>query len=132
MGSCATIPRLSRPKKALYFTLGSISLALGILGMVLPVLPTTPFLLLAVACYCRSSERMYGWMLSNKMFGRYISNYRAGRGVPPKVKVLTLGVLWLAIGYSLYAVSFLPVQIALLAVAVVVSAHVIMLPSLKE
>ena len=129
---CCERARLSRPKKWLLFAAGSLSLGLGLIGMFLPILPTTPFLLLAVACYCRSSERMYRWMLGNKLFGKYLSNYRAGRGVPAKVKAATLAVLWLAIGYSIYAISILPVQAALLAVALAVSAHVIKLPTLRE
>ena len=58
--------------KALYFTGGTISLILGIIGIVLLILPTTPFLLLAAACYARSSEKFYNWLLNNRILGSYI------------------------------------------------------------
>ncbi len=124
--------RLSKPKKALLFASGSISLGLGVLGMVLPILPTTPFLLLSIACYCRSSERMYHWMLNNRLFGKYISNYRAGKGIPLKTKIFALAVLWLLIVYSvIFVVGILFVQIILLAIAVGVTIHLIKQPIFK-
>jgi len=61
---------------------GTISTALGILGIFVPILPTTPFLLLAAACYSRSSQRFYDWLLNNKYFGNYIRNYLEKKGIP--------------------------------------------------
>ena len=61
---------------------GTIFLVFGIIGIFLPILPTTPFLLLAAACYARSSKRFYNWLMNNKWFGNYIKNYNEGRGVP--------------------------------------------------
>jgi len=130
--SCGIKCRLSKPKRVLFFVAGSISLGLGVLGVVLPVLPTTPFLLLSVACYCRSSERMYRWMLSNKLFGRYISNYRAGKGIPLKTKIFAVVLLWLLIGYSVvFLVGILFVQVILFAVAVGVTVHLVKLPTFR-
>jgi len=74
--------------------------ALAVLGLFLPVLPTTPFLLLAAVCYARSSERFYHWLMTNRWFGEYIRNYREGRGIPLKQKVLTISLLWVTIGYA--------------------------------
>ncbi len=79
---------------------GTIFVGLGVLGIFLPLLPTTPFLLLAAACYARSSERFYNWLLNNKWFGRYIKNYREGKGIPLKVKVLSISLLWITIIFS--------------------------------
>jgi len=79
---------------------GSISVGLGALGMFLPLLPTTPFLLLAAFCYARSSRRFYRWLMTNRFFGEYIRNYREGRGIPLKEKMLVMAVLWLTIGFS--------------------------------
>jgi len=72
---------------------GTFSIALGILGIFVPVLPTTPFLLLAAACYARSSQRFYDWLLNNKYFGNYIRNYRERKAIPLKGKVLALALL---------------------------------------
>jgi len=69
---------------------GTIFLGFGIIGIFLPILPTTPFLLLAAACYARSSKRFYNWLMNNRWFGNYIKNYRDGRGVPLKFKIFTI------------------------------------------
>jgi len=68
-------------KRSLYIFVGTLLLVIGSIGVVIPVLPTTPFLLLAAACYIRSSERMHRWMLNNRIFGEFIRNYREERGI---------------------------------------------------
>jgi hypothetical protein len=115
-------------------TAGTISLTLGAIGIFLPLLPATPFLLLAAACYLRSSERMYKWLLGNRWFGEYIKNYREGRGIPLKTKVVALAALWIAILYStLFVVNeILVVQFVLMVVAAGVSVHLIRLPTFKR
>ena len=108
------------------FAAGSISLALGIIGVFVPLLPTTPFLLLAAACYIRSSPRAYRWLMGNRVLGNYIRSYRSGAGVPLRVKAFTLCLLWLTIGYSaLYIVQSIWIRIGLGAVAVGVTAHLL-------
>ncbi|GGP10123.1 YbaN family protein [Oceanobacillus neutriphilus] len=91
-------------KKALLISCGSLSLGLGIIGIILPLLPTTPFLLLSAACYAKSSERLYNWLLENKYFGSYIKNYRAGKGIPLKVKITAVSVLWLSLSFTIFFV----------------------------
>ena len=119
--------------RALFFAAGTITLALGAIGIVLPVLPTTPFLLLALGCYFRSSERMTRWMLTNSYFGKYIRNYKEGKGIPLKTKLFALTVLWIAIGYSaLFIIPMLIVQIILFAVAVGVTIHLTRLPTCRN
>jgi uncharacterized protein len=83
---------------------GTLCVALGVLGIFMPVLPTTPFLLLAAFFYARSSDRFYHWLMTNRWFGDYIRNYREGRGIPLKQKVLTILLLWLTIGYAAWFV----------------------------
>ncbi len=126
----------SKPKvvRVLLLVAGTVSLVLGTVGLVLPILPTTPFLLLAAACYLRSSERMHKWLLGNRWFGEYIRNYQEGRGIPMKTKIAAVTVLWAAILYSSFFVldEILIAQIALLAVALGVSVHLIRLPTLKK
>jgi len=123
-----------RVLKPLLLTVGTISLVLGAIGIFLPILPTTPFLLLSAACYLRSSERMYNWLLGNRWFGKYIKNYREGRGIPLKTKIIAVTVLWVGILYSTIMVvnEFLVAQLALLIIAIGVSIHLVRLPTFKK
>jgi uncharacterized membrane protein YbaN (DUF454 family) len=116
-----------------FFVAGTSSLFLGAIGIVLPVLPTTPFLLLALACYCRSSERMTQWMLNNKYFGKYICRYREGKGIPLKTKIIAITFLWITIGYSaIFVIPIWIVQLILFIIAVAVTLHLIKLPTYRE
>jgi hypothetical protein len=87
-------------KRRLLIGAGTLSTGLGIIGIFVPILPTTPFLLLAAACYMRSSERFYQWLINNRIFGAYVRNYIEGRGMPVKVKLFTIILLWLTIGLT--------------------------------
>jgi uncharacterized membrane protein YbaN (DUF454 family) len=92
-------------------------------------LPTTPFLLLAAACYMRSSDRFYRWLVHNRVFGAYIRNYIEGRGIPLKIKAFTISLLWLTIGLSAaFATENLIIRIVLAAVAVGVTVHILLRP----
>jgi len=111
---------------------GSISVALGIAGIVVPVLPTTPFLLLAAFCYARSSERFHQWLLTRPWFGQYIHNYRHRRGILFRDKVITLAALWLTLGVTVvYAEPAWWVQLLLAAVGIGVTTHVVRLRTVK-
>jgi uncharacterized membrane protein YbaN (DUF454 family) len=122
-----------RMKKRLLIVAGTLSTAIGIIGIIVPILPTTPFLLLAAACYLRSSERFYRWLLNNRLFGTYIGDYLAGRGMPLKTKVFTLLLLWIAIGISVCAgTQDLVVRIVLGLVAVGVTLHIILIKVKKQ
>ncbi len=104
---------------------GTIFVGLGVLGIFLPLLPTTPFLLLAAACYARSSERFYNWLLNNKWFGRYIKNYREGKGIPLKVKVLSISLLWITIIFSAaFIVHNVFIRVILIIIAIGVTIHI--------
>jgi uncharacterized membrane protein YbaN (DUF454 family) len=120
--------------RALCFAAGTVSLAVGTIGIVLPILPTTPLLLLALACYCRSSERMTKWVLTNKYFGNYIRRYREGKGIPIKTKIVALAALWITISYSAFFIvnRWWIVQLILFAIATAVSIHLIRLPTYRE
>lgn len=109
----------------LYIVLGTLSVGLGIVGIVLPVLPTTPFLLLAAALYARSSEKFYYWLHHNRFFGKYLRNYQKGKGIPLRVKITAIGFLWTSILVSvIFFVDFLWAQILMLIIATVVSVHI--------
>jgi uncharacterized membrane protein YbaN (DUF454 family) len=115
-------------RKAFLIFAGTFFVALGVLGMFLPLLPTTVFLLLAAYCYSRSSEKFHDWLLTNRLCGSYISNYRSGRGITLRQKVSTILTLWLSIGFSIWllAGSFW-IVVLLVLVAVGVSLHIVLL-----
>ena len=118
--------------RALLIILGTLCVALGVLGMFLPVLPTTPFLLLATTCYARSSERFYHWLMTNRWCGEYIRNYREGRGIPLKQKAVSILLLWLTIGSTAWlAISQWWVRCILLGIAVGVTIHLVKLKTYK-
>jgi hypothetical protein len=107
---------------------GTLAVILGVLGMFLPILPTTPFLLLAAACYARSSDRFLNWLLNNPYFGTYIRNYREGRGMPRTTKILTLAALWLTLGMSaVFATSALWLRLLLALIGTGVTIHLLRL-----
>ena len=107
-------------------TAGTVSLVLGIAGIFLPLLPTTPFLLLTAACYARSSQKFYSRLINDKYLGNYISNYREKKGIPLKAKLTTLLLLWAAIlSSALFFVDPVPVKIILIIIALSVSIHIL-------
>ena len=111
---------------------GTVCVGLGIVGIFVPVLPTTPFLLLAAACYARGSQRFYGWLLNNKWFGSYIRNYLERKGITLRAKVITVTLLWITIGVSVaFAVETLALKLILVIIAIGVSIHILSLRTLK-
>jgi uncharacterized membrane protein YbaN (DUF454 family) len=119
-------------KRRLLIAAGTLCAGLGIIGIFVPILPTTPFLLLAAACYMRSSERFYRWLTSNRIFGDYVKNYIEGRGMPAKIKIFTILLLWLTIGLSIiFAVQSLVIRIVLLCVAAGVTTHIALIRKKK-
>jgi uncharacterized membrane protein YbaN (DUF454 family) len=122
-----------RPLKWFYITLGTIAVGLGFLGIFLPLLPTTAFLLLAAWAYARSSKRFYNWLLNNRLFGKYISAYLQGKGMPLISKVSTLVLLWITILASiLFFIENMYGRIILLLVAIGVTVHILTLPTYRK
>jgi uncharacterized membrane protein YbaN (DUF454 family) len=117
---------ISKPIQILLITLGTFFVGVGIVGIFIPVLPTTPFLLISAALYAKSSTRFYNWLINNRIFGQYIKNYREGKGIPLRLKIITITLLWLTIGCSaIFAVDILWVRIMLVIIAAGVTVHVI-------
>ena len=100
-GYCIPDSALKRLLRGILFIAGTLFTGLGLLGIFLPLLPTTPFLLLAAACYARSSKRFYCWLLANRWFGEYIRNYEEGNGIPLKAKLIAILLLWVSIILSI-------------------------------
>jgi uncharacterized membrane protein YbaN (DUF454 family) len=105
---------------------------LGILGVFLPLLPATPFLLLASACYVRGSERLHRWLMDNRYLGTYIKNFREKRGMPLSAKVVTVAVLWGSLLISFWRVGILVVQLILFTVGVFVTLLIMRIKTLQE
>lgn len=116
-------------RRGALIVLGTLSLATGLVGIVVPLLPTTCFLLFAAWCYARSSDRLHAKLMSLGWVGRYLRDYREGRGIPMRVKVVSLMVMWLAMGYAGWASGRLWIAGVLVLVAVTVTAHVRKLPN---
>lgn len=121
-------------KKIALVAIGLLSLALGIIGIFLPIMPTTPFLLLSAFCFTRSSKRLLNFLLTNRFFGKYISNYRSGLGIPLQTKIYILSLLWITILYSIFFVvdEKFWLQILLACIAIGVTIHVSRIKTIKK
>ena len=107
--------------------LGIVSFALAVVGLFLPLLPTTPLLLLAAWCFVRSSPRLYAWLMDHPKFGPYIRNFRENKAIPLHVKVVSVTLIWLTIGFCILAVveEHRWAQIVMFALATAISWHIL-------
>jgi uncharacterized membrane protein YbaN (DUF454 family) len=127
MGGTITAKRSVRP---LLIAAGVLCVAVGVVGILVPILPTTPFLLLAAFLFARSSERCHRWLLTNRLCGDYVRRYVERRAMSRRHKIVTLVLLWGGIGSSIvFAVSALWVRLLLGAVAAGVTAHILAIRS---
>ena len=111
---CSSHVTTKSPVRYLLLATGWLSVALGVLGIFLPVLPTTPFLLLAAACFARSSPRFHHWLVHHPKLGPWIRDYLSGEGIPLKGKVYAIGLMWASIGLSCYLVPLFWARIFML------------------
>lgn len=118
-------------KRILLLTAGSICLLLGGIGVFLPLLPTTPFVLLAAICFSYSNDKAYQWLLKNRTFGPYIENYKTGCGVPRRTKIRALCWLWATMALCIFLVSPLYLRILLACIATGVSIHLLSIKTQK-
>ncbi|NQT66996.1 MAG: YbaN family protein [Actinobacteria bacterium] len=119
--------------KVLLIATGTFFIGLGIVGIFVPVLPTTPFLLISAALYAKSSKSFYNWLVNNKILGRYIKNYREGKGIPLKLKIITIALLWITIGCSvIFAIDIFWVRVMLVIIAIGVTIHIIRIKPLDK
>ncbi|MBW6515692.1 MAG: YbaN family protein [Candidatus Cloacimonetes bacterium] len=115
-------------QRIIFITIGLISLTLGVVGIILPLLPTTPFLLLSAALFANASPKLYNWLHTNPIFGEYLRRYRNKEGIPLELKIGVLSVLWITLASSAFlAVS--PerwyVRIVLLLIGLGVTIHIL-------
>jgi len=117
--------------KPLLIISGSIFLGLGFLGIFVPGLPTTPFLLLAAGCYVRSSDRLYSWLLHHKLFGKYIKDFRETRSIPLRSKIISLILMWIMIGVSVFfLIENLTVRIVIATLGLIGTIVLLSIPTL--
>ncbi|WP_226676396.1 YbaN family protein [Mesobacillus jeotgali] len=107
--------------KALLITVGTLSISLGVIGILVPLLPTTPLILLGAACYVKASDELYQKLIRNKWLGGYIKDFREKNGITLKNKVLSLCLMWISI---LGTILFLEVDFWLAAVLIIVAVTV--------
>jgi hypothetical protein len=110
---------------------GFVCVGIGVVGVVVPILPTTPFLLLAAYCFLRGSPRWHAWLLGNRVFGRYIHDYLMYRAVPRRTKISALVVLWACLSVSAVLVRIWYVALILAVIGVAVTIHILKLRTLK-
>lgn len=119
--------------RGLLVVAGSFSLGLGVLGIFVPGLPTTVFLLGAAACYVRSSDRMYNWLLEHRVLGRYINTYRKHKAMPLKSKVIALVMMWTMIGLSAgYFIENYTVKLIVIIAGLIGTVVILMVKTLRE
>jgi uncharacterized membrane protein YbaN (DUF454 family) len=118
--------------KSLWIFGGTVCVGLGILGVFLPILPTTPFLLLAAFCYGHGSKQFYKWLVYRSWVGSYIRNYQSGHGTPLKLKALTIILLWITIGSTIGFVAIMWwLKVAMAIVAISVTVHIVRTKTLR-
>ena len=86
--------------RTVWFVIGLLSMIVGLIGIPVPGLPTTPLMILAAACFAKSSQRFYDWVINNRMFGEHVKNYREGNGIPQKSKPIILGTMWIFVLFA--------------------------------
>lgn len=119
-------------KRRLVLVLGFIALGFGTLGIVVPLLPTTPLVLLAAGCFSYSSDRFYEWIKKNRLFGPYIENYREKRGLTKAFKIRNILLLWVSLAVSMFLIRTVFIYVLLSIVGVCVTTHLLMIKTRKE
>lgn len=119
--------------KIVLVVFGTLSLILGVIGIFLPVLPTTPFLLLAATLYLHSSKRLYDWLLAHPYLGEYIRNFKEYRAIPLRVKFISVSLVWATLLYCAIGVARTWwMSLLFIAIALGVTIHILSYKTLKR
>ena len=119
-------PHGSRTVRALLWVAGSVALALGLIGIVLPGLPTTPFILLAAACYARASPRLHAWLLNHRWMGPMLRDWERNRSLTRRTKTVAIASMTVMVGVSIWSLQGRPVVQAVLLMTAVVGVWVVL------
>ena len=118
--------------KIILTIIGLITLGLGIAGIFVPVLPTTPFLLLSATLFLKSNRKLYDWLMNHPKLGPYISNFLEHKAIPLRVKILSISILWITLLYCTFFVTEKwPLQVLFITIAVGVTIHILSYKTLK-
>ena len=124
---------MTSTKKYIYMTLGTIFLVIGMIGIVLPLIPTTPLLLLTAFFYARSSEKLYQWLLNHRIFGKYIKQFKSGQGIPLRAKITILTLIWVTGILSIvFIIPITFVKVLLVIIFLAVSYYILSLKTLRS
>jgi uncharacterized protein len=115
--------------RILFAALGCLFVVIGVVGIFVPLLPTTPFLLLASACFARSSKRLHNWLRTHGTFGRLLRDYEDGRGIPLRGKILAMAMMWPSMLYGIWRVGHPALQLLLFAIGCGVTVYLLRLPT---
>ncbi|CAG9175399.1 YbaN family protein [Cupriavidus respiraculi] len=132
MRTARPLPRSRRERvlRAVWAALGVFFLLLGFIGIFLPVLPTTPFVLLAAACFARGSERFHGWLMAHPRLGPLVHDWHVHRSIPLRAKCFAIATMWVSMGTTAWLLRGKPLAaVALLAIAAAVTAWLLWLPT---
>lgn len=125
-------PKTKETVKIILTILGLIALGLGIAGAFLPVLPTTPFLLLAATLFLKGNKELHRWLLNHPRLGTYISNFLVHKAIPLRVKIVSISTLWLTLLYcSIFVAEHLAMRIIFIAIAAGVTIHILSYKTLR-
>ncbi|MBR8721841.1 Inner membrane protein YbaN [Fusobacterium necrophorum subsp. funduliforme] len=119
-------------KRNILLGIAWISLILGGIGIFLPLLPTTPFILLSAFCFQKSSERFHQWILNSPIFGKYIRDYQEQKGITLKNKIVAVTFMALGMSFSAYKVPNIYMRISLAVIFIAVSYHIWKIKTLKK
>ena len=111
-------------KRITFVVLGCVSLALAVIGVVIPILPTVPFLALAALCFAKSSDRLNNWLLNTKLFQNNLADFKAGKGMTVKTKVRILVTVTLVMAVGLIAMLIKGVLVGSIVLVIVWLGHI--------
>ena len=131
-GVALRAPNRHRLVRWFFVALGSVLVGVGVLGIFLPLLPSTVFFLMAAGCYGKSSPGAYRWLMTNRLFGKELREYHEEKGATIQAKVYSIATLWIGIGVSEYFIDNLWIRLTLVAVALAVSAHLLLLKTIRR
>ena len=122
--------------RVMWFSFGFVVMLVGLVGIVVPGLPTTPLMILAAACFAKSSQRFYDWIINNRLFGHHVKNYREGKGIPKRSKPIILGTLWAFVLFAVFVAipdSAPPIsKYSILVLAVIGTIFILRIPNLQD